>query len=113
MQRLRVVSAALANSCNQRRPEYPGKSPGREHQSVDRAYVRGPKVVGSKSRHGAEPTAVTKQNDECQGGECRKAGDVSNEPKQRCLEKKHSEEHSTPPHQIGEPSPEKAPSSVR
>jgi hypothetical protein len=89
MQRLCLVSCGLANSRDQRGPQYSGKAPRREHKTVNRSYVLAAEVIGGISWHGAKAAAVTKQNQKSQR---RKAGEtcyVRDKEKDDDLHQKH------------------------
>src|SRR5581483_9971050 len=73
IQGFRIMARALTNVSNQSWPEDPGKSPGSQHQAVNRPDIGRPKIIRRKRRHGSKTAAVAEQNNERERGECSKA----------------------------------------
>src|SRR5438132_13601255 len=112
MKRAAIRPSGFAHVGDEKGTKHAGKSPRRQHQTVNGPDILRPKVISCKCRHRAESAAVTHQhhkgNDRFQRG----CYDVWEEPEQQSLANKYHEECSSSGDQIGNPRPEDSPDGV-
>src|SRR5580658_399428 len=106
MEAARIRSAALPHMCDEKRSKCARGSPRREHKAIDGPNVLRSKIVGSKSRHGAEAASVTHQDNEREDGKncCRRHR--RKDPKKADLQQEHRHEGPSPRECVGDPGPE-------
>src|SRR5208282_2496945 len=105
METARIRSTDLSHICDEQRSKCASEAPGREHKAVDRPDILRSKVVGGKSRHGAEAAPVTHQDDERQDGKNRRRRSSWKHPKEADLKKEHRHEGPPPGDCVGDPGP--------
>jgi len=54
-----IGTGCLTHVCHDQRTDRAGKTPGGQHQSVDRTDILRTKIISGKRGHCAEPAAVT------------------------------------------------------
>ena len=112
MKRAGIISCSLAHTSDVKRPKDAGKTPRRQHQPIDRPDVFGSEIIRGEGRHGAEPAAVTHQDNKSDNCHCRRRGDLRQEPKEQDLKNEHDGKCRAARYQVGDPRPKYATDAV-
>src|ERR1700730_2800410 len=101
-----ITPGSLPDIGYKQRSKNAGKTPGGEHQSIDRSNPFRTKIICGKGRHRTEATAIAADYDKADKGKQGERPHCRQKKKEYCLQQEHDQENVPAANRIREPGPE-------